>query len=108
MRCRVCGRALTGAQARIGRCEGCPGDVDAALYERLRAWRAATARELHMPVFVIFTDATLQALAECRPRSVPELVRIPGIGQAKLDRYGQAVLDLVAGRTPPTPTHEPS
>ncbi|WP_232292166.1 HRDC domain-containing protein [Frankia sp. QA3] len=62
-----------------------------------------------MPVFVIFTDATLQAIAECRPRSVAELVRIPGIGQAKLDRYGQAVFDLVAGRTPPTvPTRDPS
>ncbi|WP_261563221.1 HRDC domain-containing protein, partial [Frankia tisae] len=92
---------LTGAQARVGRCDGCPGDVDGALYERLRAWRAATARELHMPVFVILTDATLQAIAECRPRSVAELVQLPGIGQVKLDRYGQAVLDLVAGRTPP-------
>ncbi|WP_041939811.1 MULTISPECIES: ATP-dependent DNA helicase UvrD2 [Frankia] len=109
VRCRVCGRALTGAQARIGRCDGCPGDVDAGLYERLRAWRAATARELHMPVFVVLTDATLQAIAECRPSSVAELVRIPGIGQAKLDRYGQAVLGLVAGRTPPAPSaREPS
>ncbi|WP_261564807.1 ATP-dependent DNA helicase UvrD2 [Frankia gtarii] len=101
VRCRVCGRALTGAQARVGRCDGCSGDVDGALYERLRAWRAATARELRMPVFVIFTDATLQAIAECRPGSVAELVQLPGIGQVKLDRYGQAVLDLVAGRTPP-------
>ncbi|WP_163551463.1 ATP-dependent DNA helicase UvrD2 [Candidatus Frankia alpina] len=101
VRCRVCGRALTGAQARVGRCDGCPGDVDGALYERLRAWRASTARELHMPVFVILTDASLQAIAECRPHSVAELVQLPGIGQVKLDRYGQAVLDLVAGRTPP-------
>ncbi|SNQ46037.1 ATP-dependent DNA helicase UvrD2 [Frankia canadensis] len=102
VRCRVCGCALTGPQARAGHCDGCPVDVDAALYERLRAWRATTARELRLPVFVIYTDATLRAIAESRPASVAELVRIPGIGQAKLDRYGQATLDLVAGRTPRT------
>jgi DNA helicase-2/ATP-dependent DNA helicase PcrA len=101
VRCRVCGTGLTGAQARAGRCDTCPTEVDAALYERLRAWRSARARELRLPVFVVVTDATLRAIAECQPASVAELVRIPGIGQAKLDRYGQAILDLVAGRVPP-------
>ncbi|WP_163547186.1 ATP-dependent DNA helicase UvrD2 [Candidatus Frankia nodulisporulans] len=101
VRCRVCGQSLTGASARVGRCAQCPGDVDAALYERLRVWRAATAKEARMPVFVILTDATLRAIAECRPGTVAELVRIPGIGQAKLDRYGTAVLALVADRATP-------
>ncbi|CAO5182503.1 ATP-dependent DNA helicase UvrD2 [Frankia sp. AiPs1] len=103
VRCRVCGQALTGAPARAGRCADCPADVDAELYERLRTWRAAAAKDARLPVFVIITDATMRAIAECRPGSVAELVRIPGIGQAKLDRYGAAVLALVAGRTPPSP-----
>jgi DNA helicase-2/ATP-dependent DNA helicase PcrA len=100
VRCRVCGTALTGAPARLGRCESCPGDVDAALYERLRAWRVARAKEQSVPGYVVFTDATLVAIAESRPRSVAELVAIPGIGQAKLDRYGDDVLDVVAGKDP--------
>jgi DNA helicase-2/ATP-dependent DNA helicase PcrA len=100
--CRVCGRALSGSAARLGRCEGCPADVDSALFERLRAWRAAVASEQRAPVFVVFTDATLQAIAERRPASVAELVALPGIGQAKLDRYGEDVLALVRqpGRAP--------
>ncbi|WP_462203122.1 ATP-dependent DNA helicase UvrD2 [Frankia sp. CcWB3] len=101
VRCRTCGRSLTGVHARVGRCEGCPGDVDAALFERLRAWRSARAKEQGAPAFVVFTDATLQAIAESRPSTVAELVRLPGIGQAKLDRYGEDVLALVSGRTPP-------
>ena len=99
--CRVCGRALTGSEARLGRCAGCPAEIDAALFERLRAWRAARARQQGAPPFVVFTDATLRAIAESRPASVAELVALPGIGQAKLDRYGEDVLALVAGREPP-------
>lgn len=101
MRCRVCDQALTGAAARAGRCTRCPGNIDAALYERLRIWRAATAKDARMPVFVILTDATMRAIAECRPTTVADLVQIPGIGQTKLDRYGAAVLALVAGRATP-------
>ncbi len=96
VRCRVCGNELTGAAASSGRCAECPGDLDTGLYERLKAWRSTTARELRMPVFVVLTDATLRSIAQSRPTSVAELVRIPGIGQAKLDRYGEAVLRLVA------------
>lgn len=105
VRCRVCGRSLAGGDARLGRCEGCPADVDAALFERLRAWRSVRAKEQSAPAFVVFTDATLQAIAERRPGSVAELVALPGIGQAKLDLYGQDVLALVAGREPEKPAH---
>jgi DNA helicase-2/ATP-dependent DNA helicase PcrA len=98
VRCRVCGKTLAGAQARFGRCDGCPGNVDAALFERLRVWRAARAKEQGAPAFVVFTDATLVAIAEQRPTTVAALVAVPGIGQAKLDRYGEDVLALVQGR----------
>jgi DNA helicase-2/ATP-dependent DNA helicase PcrA len=74
--------------------------VDAALYERLRAWRVARAKEQSVPAYVVLTDATLVAIAESRPGSVAELVAIPGIGQAKLDRYGDDVLAIVAGKDP--------
>ena len=49
-----------------------------------------------MPAYVVFTDATLTAIAEQRPADPSALVSIPGIGASKLDRYGQAVLALVA------------
>jgi DNA helicase-2/ATP-dependent DNA helicase PcrA len=96
-RCRVCGTELSGAAARVGRCESCPSDVDDALFERLRVWRSARAKVQKVPAYVVFSDATLVALAERRPGTVAELVAVPGIGQAKLDRYGEDVLALVRG-----------
>jgi DNA helicase-2/ATP-dependent DNA helicase PcrA len=94
--CRVCGRPLaTGAERKLRRCEGCPVSVDEALFDRLRDWRADRAKEQGHPAYVVFTDATLTAIAEARPASVAELVAIPGIGQSKLDRYGEDVLALI-------------
>ncbi|SBW19432.1 UvrD/REP helicase [Candidatus Protofrankia californiensis] len=108
VRCRVCGRPLVGQAARTGRCDDCPSGVDQALFDRLRAWRSTRAKEQSAPAFVVFTDATLLAIAEHRPTSVAELVGIPGIGQAKLDRYGEDVLALVDGREPPGSLSSPS
>jgi DNA helicase II / ATP-dependent DNA helicase PcrA len=51
-----------------------------------------------VPAYVVFTDATLAAIAEAHPHGVADLVRLPGIGQRKLDLYGEDVLALVAGR----------
>jgi DNA helicase-2/ATP-dependent DNA helicase PcrA len=96
--CRVCGAALTAPVARkLGRCEDCPSSYDEALFERLRAWRAERAREQDVPAYVVFTDATLTALAEVRPGTHAELLAVSGVGRAKLDRYGAEVLALVAG-----------
>ncbi len=95
--CRVCGKVLSGAVARkLGRCEDCPSNRDEELFERLREWRLVTSKERSQPAFVVFTDATLSAIAEAKPRSVAELVAIPGVGQRKLDEFGAAVLALVA------------
>ena len=94
--CRVCGAGLVAAVARkLGRCPDCPSDRDDALYDALRDWRAGRAKELGQPAYCVFTDATLSAIAEQRPATVAALVAIPGIGQAKLDRFGEAVLELV-------------
>jgi ATP-dependent DNA helicase UvrD/PcrA len=96
-RCRVCGSPLIGADSmKLRRCADCPSDVDIELLDRLRVWRADEAKEQQVPAYVIFTDATLTAIAEQRPADNASLVRIPGIGARKLDRYGEAVLGLVA------------
>ena len=94
-KCRVCGRGLLEAGARkLGRCEDCPSSMDQKLYDALLEWRAERAKEEKMPAFVIFTDATLIAIAEHRPTDERELLRIPGIGRTKLTKYGEAVLTL--------------
>ncbi len=97
VRCRVCGIELPGAAARLGRCESCPSDLDDALFDKLRTWRSARAKVQKVPAYVVFSDATLVALAERRPVKVSELVAVPGIGQTKLDRYGEDVLALMRG-----------
>ncbi len=70
--------------------------ADRALFEELRAWRSETAREENVQAYVVFNDATLRELASVRPTSAAELETISGIGQKKLDAYGDAVLELIA------------
>jgi DNA helicase-2/ATP-dependent DNA helicase PcrA len=95
--CRVCGAPLSEVAARkVGRCLDCPSSYDEALFERLREWRSETAKGESVPAYVVFTDLTLQAIAEVRPSSVQQLVQINGIGPSKQEKYGAAVLDVVA------------
>ncbi|MCH1866504.1 ATP-dependent DNA helicase UvrD2 [Nocardioides sp. CFH 31398] len=94
--CRECGRPLSApAERKTGRCEDCPASYDEALFERLRAWRVERAGEEKVPAYVVFTDATLQLIAELRPDSPEALLRISGVGRTKLERYGEDVLELV-------------
>jgi DNA helicase-2/ATP-dependent DNA helicase PcrA len=94
--CRSCGKPLsTTAERKIGRCEDCPATYDEALFERLREWRVARAAEEKVPAYVVFTDLTLQAIAEARPGDTRSLLRINGVGQTKLSMYGDDVLALV-------------
>ncbi|MDP9398518.1 MAG: HRDC domain-containing protein, partial [Actinomycetota bacterium] len=93
--CRVCARPLGAPlERKLGRCADCPADLDEALYERLRAWRLERSRADGVPAYVVFTDATLTAIAESRPASERELAALPGIGRAKLDRYAADVVAL--------------
>ncbi len=66
------------------------------LFEALRAWRTDRSRSDGVPPFVVFNDATLRELAEVRPTSAAELSDITGIGPAKLERYGDEVLAVLA------------
>jgi DNA helicase-2/ATP-dependent DNA helicase PcrA len=100
-RCRVCGGQLISAVAtKLGRCSNCPADIDEALLARLREWRAKRARMLKVPAYVVFTDATLTAIAEQRPADSAGLVAIAGIGASKLEKFGSEVLALLAGAAP--------
>jgi len=66
-----------------------------ALFERLRAWRANTAKTAGVPPYVIFHDATLAAIASAHPASLDALGGISGIGNKKLERYGEDVLRVL-------------
>ncbi|WP_229071441.1 ATP-dependent DNA helicase UvrD2 [Actinoplanes sp. DH11] len=99
--CRICGATLlAGADRKLGRCQTCPSDLDEDLHQRLQVWRANTAAELKVPAYVVFTDATLVAVAERRPAEPAQLLAIAGIGPRKLGQYGDAVFALVAGADP--------
>ncbi|WP_079433251.1 DNA helicase RecQ [Zoogloea sp. LCSB751] len=69
---------------------------EAALLDRLRAWRAATAKERNVPAYVIFHDATLRDIARQRPDSIEALATISGVGDRKLDAYGEDILAVLA------------
>ncbi|MBL6927438.1 MAG: HRDC domain-containing protein, partial [Acidimicrobiia bacterium] len=62
----------------------------------VKAWRLATAKAANVPAFVVFTDATLEALLEARPTTPAELLTVPGIGPVKVDRYGDDLLAVLA------------
>ncbi|MFJ2620554.1 ATP-dependent DNA helicase UvrD2 [Glutamicibacter sp. NPDC087344] len=95
--CTTCGSFLTSAKERkLKRCSSCPATYDEALFEALRQWRSAVASSNSVPAFVIFTDATLMAISEHRPESEQALGKISGVGRSKLERYGQAVLEVLA------------
>ncbi|HQW19476.1 MAG TPA: DNA helicase RecQ [Rhodocyclaceae bacterium] len=72
-------------------------DTDDPLFENLRAWRAELARTQGVPAYVILHDKTLRELAAQRPTSIDDLQQISGIGAAKIERYGAALLVLLGG-----------
>lgn len=70
--------------------------ADAEAFERLRAWRAGVAKEQGVPAYVVFHDATLREVARTRPATVADLAGTSGVGAAKLERYGEALLAALA------------
>jgi ATP-dependent DNA helicase RecQ len=88
------------ARARSRSAAGAPADLPAGasgVFERLRTWRAATAKETGVPAYVVFHDATLREIATSVPDSLADLGAISGIGAGKLAKYGEDVLAVVAG-----------
>jgi ATP-dependent DNA helicase RecQ len=70
-------------------------DAATEVFERLRAWRAATAKENGVPAYVIFHDATLREVASRRPADLEELGTVSGVGAAKREKYGAALLEAL-------------
>ncbi|GLZ07323.1 ATP-dependent DNA helicase RecQ [Actinomadura sp. NBRC 104412] len=66
------------------------------VFERLRAWRTATAREQGVPPYVVFHDATLREIATAVPSSLTELSKVNGVGENKLAKYGEQILETLA------------
>ena len=66
---------------------------DEELFQRLRVLRKSLADEAHVPPYVVFSDRTLRAMVRRRPRTEEELLEVPGVGQNKLERYGEAFLE---------------
>ena len=65
------------------------------LFEALRAWRRTRAKEQGVPPYVIFHDSTLRAVAEAKPGSLKALSVIDGIGDTKLERHGESLLEAL-------------
>ncbi|MCW2906324.1 MAG: recQ [Actinomycetia bacterium] len=89
--------------ARAAKTAAPPDDLPseaAPLFEKLRAWRAGAAKEQGVPAYVIFHDATLRQIATQAPSSLTGLSAVSGVGEAKLARYGQQVLDVLGGGQP--------
>ncbi len=98
--CRTCGTMLSsGAERKVGRCNQCPPSYEEQTFDALRQWRKDIALEADVPAFVVFTDATLTAIAEARPGSLEELAKLPGVGPSKLEKYGEAVLAVLVEST---------
>lgn len=97
------GRAAAG-RAAAGRVRVLPGaplpaaaTPDERLLEALRRWRRERASEDGVPAYVIFHDTTLVEIADSRPRTLPALRRIRGMGPTKLERYGAEILTVIEG-----------
>lgn len=65
------------------------------LFEALKRWRKDRSARDGVPAYVVFHDATLAVIAERAPRSPDALLAVPGVGPAKLERYGEDVLRLI-------------
>jgi DNA helicase II / ATP-dependent DNA helicase PcrA len=94
--CRSCGRALNhSAERKLGRHTGCPSTFDERTLTLLKEWRRQEAAAQKLPAYCVFTDATLVALAEARPASSEEMIKVAGVGPAKAEKYGDHVLAIL-------------
>ncbi|KAB1504146.1 ATP-dependent DNA helicase UvrD2 [Corynebacterium sp. 320] len=94
--CTVCGTRLATPEFKIlGRCGEHVSELDHVLVTELRHWRTSVASDRGVPAYVVFTDATLKAIAQTLPSTREELVGVPGIGPVKVEEFGDDVLAIV-------------
>ena len=94
------GRTGWGSGRQGGPAGAAPEDVDAELLSALKSWRREQASQQGVPPYVVFHDRTLQELAARCPTDLQTLAGISGIGAAKLERYGSALLAVLSQRAP--------
>jgi DNA helicase-2/ATP-dependent DNA helicase PcrA len=87
---------LAGTRATLRAQRPDAATIDRALFDKLKEWRINTARAAEVPAFVVFNDATLEAITAATPTTRTGLLAVTGVGPAKLDRYGEAVLAIIA------------
>ena len=92
--CKNCGSDVPPDRKGFSYCSDCATDADYEMFDRLRSWRRDVAGE--KPVYTVFSNDTLAAIAVARPANTRELGRIKGIGSHKLDAFGPAILTLLA------------
>jgi DNA helicase-2/ATP-dependent DNA helicase PcrA len=85
-------RSATTAEAPVA-LDGAAAEAEAAL----RAWRTKRSRADGVPAYVVVNDRHLRGIAVARPTTPAELVACDGIGPAKLERYGEEIIELLAG-----------
>jgi ATP-dependent DNA helicase RecQ len=86
-------RRISAVRANIARTLELP-PLDEALRAKLREWRRDLARSHAVPAYVILHDSTLEAICRHRPRTIPELLTIPGIGERRAERFGEQIIRL--------------
>lgn len=92
-------RVEASTPTRSRRREAAPNDTTPAgetMFDALRAWRSAEAKNQSLPPYVIFHDTVLREIAAVRPTSLEELGEIKGVGASKLQRYGSQVLKVLS------------
>jgi DNA helicase-2/ATP-dependent DNA helicase PcrA len=95
--CRSCGKPLhDSAERKLGRHSDCPSTFDERTLTLLREWRRQEAAAQSLPAYCVFTDATLVALAEARPGTQQDLIKVAGLGPSKVEKYGDQVLAILA------------
>ena len=84
-----------GAEPSVARRAAIKPQADKALLSRLTRLRRSISEEQHVPPFIIFTNATLRDMAVKRPRTRREMLRVDGVGEGKMDRYGDMFLRVI-------------
>jgi ATP-dependent DNA helicase RecQ len=101
----VSAKGKTNDATQVGAAAGQPDEAAEATFQSLREWRANVARDRGVPAYVIFHDSTLRAMATSRPATLDDLRGVSGVGDAKLEAFGPAVLGIV-GDSKPDPAAE--
>lgn len=95
--CRVCGEPLSSpAEKAMGRHATCEADYDDDVYAALKQWRLSVSRAEGKPAYMVFSDATLIAIAEAMPYDEASLLAITGVGPVKVELFGAQVIELLA------------